>query len=144
MNVLHTFLMLVFVFYTAKAFLQREEFGEIFTKLVDECRDICTDISDVSDEAIFQVRDGNFIDDIKIKKYIQCMYRVSKLMDKNLNMNETLLDEVLPKKAKENDFKGMARNCLSEAKKSDIKENHEKVYRFEKLHDLKPEVFIMA
>ncbi|XP_023019484.2 pheromone-binding protein-related protein 6 [Leptinotarsa decemlineata] len=138
-----TKVMLAFFIYTVVAYMDPKDFGDKLTKLGNECHDICTDVTGATEEMIIQVRNGNFIDDEKMKRYVLCLCRVSRLMDKDLKIDMVALNEVLPAGSRKNVPSG-ARDCLVNARNSDLKEKYDKVYEMEKcLYNLNPDEFIM-
>ncbi|XP_074030871.1 pheromone-binding protein-related protein 6-like [Leptinotarsa decemlineata] len=135
--------LLALLFYSAYAYLDPKDFGEELTKAANEWHDICTDITGATDDMIKQVRSGNFIEDEKMKRYLLCLWRVSRVADKNLKVDVEAIRQVLPQMLKK-ETPVKARDCLVNARNSDLKENYDKIYEVEKcLYNLDPEQFIM-
>nr|XP_023019486.1 general odorant-binding protein 83a-like [Leptinotarsa decemlineata] len=120
-----------------------QDFGEELTKAATEGHDICTDITGATDDMIKQVRSGNFIEDEKMKRYVLCLWRASRFADRNLKINVEAIRQVLPHMMKKH-FPSKARDCIVQARNSDLKENYDKTYEVMKcLYNLDPEGFIM-
>ncbi|XP_023019480.2 pheromone-binding protein-related protein 6 [Leptinotarsa decemlineata] len=143
MNTITLVSFLALCFYSAYAYLDPKKYGEKLSKEGNEWHDICTDVTGATDEMIRQVRDGNFIEEEKMKRYILCLWRVSRIMDRNMKVDHVVLKEVLPE-VRHGSFPQETRDCLVNSRNLDLKENYDKIYEFEKcMYKLNPEEFIM-
>ncbi|KAG5877193.1 hypothetical protein JTB14_024198 [Gonioctena quinquepunctata] len=136
------FLIVIIGFSLSQAFLRDEDVGEVLLPLTKIWHDKCTLITDIPQASIDAVKNGIFDDgDVKIKKYILCLWLVSGDMTTDLNLNIENMTKLMPKKI-ENGIQTY-QNCNQEAKKSDAVA-HEKIWCMMKcIHKVKPETFLM-
>ncbi|XP_023019482.1 pheromone-binding protein-related protein 6 [Leptinotarsa decemlineata] len=137
-------MLMSFLISSSLAYLDIKDFGEPMRKAAEECHDICTDVTGTTDEQVQQIREGNFIDDEKMKRYILCLWRVAGYMDRNLKINVAKVRQVLPQELIDSGCHSAAVKCLNEARNSGLKENYEKIYELEKcLYKIDPQKFVM-
>ncbi|XP_074030859.1 uncharacterized protein [Leptinotarsa decemlineata] len=144
MGAVHKIFLLAFVLYSANGYLKEEDFGEAATKIAIPLKEMCMEITGASQEVIDQYKIGHFVENEKAQRYVLCLWRVSGLMDKNLKLNETFLDSILPQKERDADFPGEVKKCHAVIDQLGDEENYQKIFEFEKcLFKLDSADFIM-
>nr|APC94180.1 odorant-binding protein 23 [Pyrrhalta maculicollis] len=116
------------------------EFNEKLQKISKEAHRICVKETGITQEAIDHVKKGNFYDDLKTKKYNNCLWRNTQVMGENFKLDEKLLMELVPEKARDLLFKGIS-ECFEEARAAPADLDFiEKTYSLSKcIHDKSPE-----
>ncbi|KAG5880007.1 hypothetical protein JTB14_018107 [Gonioctena quinquepunctata] len=124
----------------AAAHMDTSKFPAEIKNLIKYLHDLCTDITGTTEEQIQQVREGNFPDDEKIKRYTLCIWR-NTVMDVNMKLNVTYFKDLLDKMRPE--LFELKKKCLDKARNSGFKEKYELTYAVHKcLYEADPEHFV--
>nr|APC94266.1 odorant-binding protein 23 [Pyrrhalta aenescens] len=119
---------------------KESEHNEKFQKASKEVHRICMEETGITQEAIDNVKKGNFDDDSKTKKYNNCLWTRIKVMNEKFELDEKLLKDLLPERIRDVQLKFII-ECLEEtrAAAADL-ESVEKTYLLTKcIYNKKPE-----
>nr|ALR72499.1 odorant binding protein 11 [Colaphellus bowringi] len=122
------------------AYITEEGWGEPLIALANSLHNKCVPITGVTQASIDQVKEGNFIEDEKMKRYVLCLWLVSEVISEKFELN-TEIFKLLPKKLQDgHNIIG----CTKKINGTDVSELYEKTYSVTKcIQKANPDEFIM-
>ncbi|KAG5874293.1 hypothetical protein JTB14_005723 [Gonioctena quinquepunctata] len=123
------------------AALNREDFGPKLEEIAERLHRVCTNRSEVAEETIAGVATGIFPEDIRIKKYMECLLLEAKVMDQNHVINYEPIEKYSPPQLKEK-LLHRIQNCYD--KTEGITPLYQRIYDLMKcVYEDDPENFII-
>ncbi|XP_023027761.2 general odorant-binding protein 83a [Leptinotarsa decemlineata] len=111
------------------ALLSREDFGEKLLEVASMLHNRCIIKSGVNEVSIEGIAHGNFVDDMKVKKYIACLWVESEAMNEDGSLNMEVIEVLCPPKLKREMEVGLPR-CHAET--AGIRPLYERTYQLTK------------
>ncbi|XP_057663948.1 uncharacterized protein LOC130898572 [Diorhabda carinulata] len=104
----------VFLVYCASGYMDSKRFGKNFGAITKKSHDFCKAVTNVPQDLIDGVRDGQFPNVTSIKCYTTCLWLYAKSMDLDYKMNEEVLRSYMSEMNRNEDVEVMM-NCAKEA-----------------------------
>nr|AQY18973.1 odorant-binding protein [Galeruca daurica] len=121
----------VMLTYCAYGHMDPEKYGEIFGDIANRSHHFCKAITEVPQELIDGVREGQFPDVNSLKCYTTCLWVFAGSMNLDCTMNEKVLEKYMSGMNRNEDIEIML-ECRKEACESDAKSFCEQGYELEK------------
>ncbi|KAG5874294.1 hypothetical protein JTB14_005724 [Gonioctena quinquepunctata] len=126
---------------SAMSLMKKEDLGPKLLELVDTLHKECVHKTGVDEKTIEGVGSGTFVEDIKIKKYIECLWIEAAVVDEAGLINMDMISELSPPQLKDL-YLRLITYCYS--KNEGISPLYEKIYKIAKcIYEKDPEHFIM-